>query len=53
MAEPLNVTAFWDEEAKVWVAESADVPGLITEAGTAGAPALKLKVPIPEFFREN
>jgi hypothetical protein len=29
---PLLVTAEWDEEAKVWVATSDDVPGLATEA---------------------
>ena len=26
------VEAFWDEEVKVWVASSEDVPGLATEA---------------------
>jgi hypothetical protein len=26
------VTATWDDEAKVWVVESDDVPGLVTEA---------------------
>ena len=29
---PLLVTAEWDDEAKVWVATSEDVPGLVTEA---------------------
>ncbi|MCA3808422.1 MAG: DUF1902 domain-containing protein, partial [Burkholderia sp.] len=28
----VHVSAFWDAEASVWVAESEDVPGLITEA---------------------
>jgi predicted RNase H-like HicB family nuclease len=28
------VRANWDNEAKVWVAESADLPGLVTEAAT-------------------
>jgi predicted RNase H-like HicB family nuclease len=27
-----HVAAFWDREAKVWVATSDDVPGLATEA---------------------
>jgi predicted RNase H-like HicB family nuclease len=31
------VTAIWDDEAKVWVAESDDVPGLVTEAPTLEA----------------
>jgi predicted RNase H-like HicB family nuclease len=29
----LTVRASWDAQASVWVAESDDVPGLITEAG--------------------
>lgn len=28
------VRAVWDEEAKVWVAESPDLPGLVTEAAS-------------------
>lgn len=28
----ITVRATWDDEAGVWVAESDDVPGLITEA---------------------
>ena len=30
----LTVRAEWDSEAGVWVAESDDVPGLVTEADT-------------------
>lgn len=26
------IRATWDDEAKVWVAESPDLPGLVTEA---------------------
>ena len=33
----LNIKATWDDDAKVWVAESDDVPGLITEADTVSA----------------
>ena len=29
-----HVSAFWDEDAKVWVGTSEDVPGLCVEAGT-------------------
>lgn len=28
------VRATWDSDAKVWVAESSDLPGLITEASS-------------------
>ncbi len=53
MADPIRVTAVWDDEAKVWVAESDDVPGLITEADTVSALVQKLKVLIPELLDEN
>jgi predicted RNase H-like HicB family nuclease len=44
------VNAFWDEEAQVWVADSADVPGLCTEASTVEQLSQKLEVMIPEFL---
>jgi len=47
------VHAFWDEEAGVWVAQSDDVPGLVTEADTTEALLAKLKVMIPELLEEN
>ena len=47
------VKAEWDEEAKVWVATSDDVPGLVTEAETMEALFSKLEVNIPELLAEN
>ena len=47
------VLALWDSEAKVWVAESKDVPGLITEAQDTNALVTKLLVLIPELLLEN
>ena len=47
------VKAFWDEKAEVWVAESEDVPGLITEATTMESLISKLKVLIPELLEAN
>jgi predicted RNase H-like HicB family nuclease len=47
------VKATWDEEARVWVAESDDVPGLITEAESSEALIEKLKVLIPELLEAN
>ena len=49
----LKVHAFWDSEAEVFVAESDDVPGLVTEASTLEALVEKLKVIIPELLEEN
>ena len=49
----MTVNAEWDSEAKVWVATSNDVPGLITEAETVEALAEKLSVMIPELLEAN
>lgn len=32
--QSIIVRAVWDEEARVWIATSEDVPGLVAEAGT-------------------
>jgi len=47
------VSAEWDDEAKVWVATSDDVPGLATEAETMEELSKKLEVMIPELLTEN
>ena len=49
----VSVSASWDDEAKVWVAESDDVQGLVTEADTLDALLAKLRVLIPELLEEN
>ena len=48
-----TVKAIWDAEASVWVAESDDVPGLVTEAETLEALLAKLRVLIPELLEAN
>ena len=53
MDKPYYVHAAWDEEARVWVASSEDVPGLATEAETAEALIDKLKILIPELLELN
>jgi predicted RNase H-like HicB family nuclease len=47
------VRAEWDSEAKVYVAESEDVPGLITEAATAEQLVAKLRLMVPELLELN
>ena len=47
------VRAEWDQEAKVWVATSDDVPGLATEAETLEALSTKLESLIPELLEAN
>ena len=47
------VRAEWDEEAKVWVATSEDVPGLIAEVEAAEALDAKLRMLVPELLELN
>ena len=47
------VKAMWDEEARVWVAESDDVPGLVTEAATQQELIRKLEIVVPELLEAN
>ena len=53
MATSINVRAEWDDDAKVWVASSNDVPGLITEASTSKELEEKLQLMIPELMELN
>lgn len=49
----LIVTAMWDAEAKVWVATSDDVPGLVTKRESLDVLVPKLKAMIPELLDLN
>jgi len=47
------VEAMWDDDAEVWVAQSEDVPGLVTEAGSRAILAEKLRTLVPELLELN
>jgi hypothetical protein len=49
----LTVHAVWDDEARVWVATSDDVPGLATEAFDMDGLIDKLKDMIPDLLEAN
>ena len=53
MATEYVVHAMWDAEASVWVAESDDVPGLVTEAPTVEELSAKLRLMVPEMLELN
>ncbi len=48
-----HVQADWDPETGVWVATSADVPGLATEAETIEGLTNRLRAMIPELLEAN
>jgi predicted RNase H-like HicB family nuclease len=48
-----HVEADWDPDAGVWVATSADVPGLATEAETIENLTHRLRTMIPELLEAN
>lgn len=50
---PLLVRAEWDDEARVWVATSEDVPGLATEDAQLERLIDRLKTLIPELLAAN
>jgi predicted RNase H-like HicB family nuclease len=50
MSRTYEVEARWDSEAGVWVAESEDIPGLVTEAESLNALLEKIRVLVPELL---
>jgi hypothetical protein len=46
----VRVRAEWDDQAQVWVAESSNLPGLVTEAETVEKLFEKLRGIIPELL---
>ncbi len=50
MKKMYKVKALWDNEAKVWVAEGVDVPGLCTEASTMEKLVKKLEIMVVTHF---
>ncbi|MGH9342833.1 MAG: DUF1902 domain-containing protein [Terriglobia bacterium] len=53
MAKAFLVTAHWDSEAGVWVAESDDIPGLVAEAESLNVLMEKICVLVPELLELN
>ena len=53
MARPVIVHADWDAEARVWVATTQDIRGLVTEADTIEALRAKLPGMIIDLLEET
>jgi predicted RNase H-like HicB family nuclease len=53
MAKAYVITAHWDSEAGVWVAESDDIPGLVAEAESLNVLRDKIRMLVPELLEVN
>lgn len=51
--EELLIKLTWDQEARVWIAESDDVPGLVLECGSFDALIERVRVTVPELLELN
>ena len=51
--EELLIKLTWDPEARVWIAESDDVPGLVLESGSFDALIERVRVTVPELLEFN
>lgn len=49
MSREISIQARWDDEARVWIATSDDVPGLVIEAETWPAMIDEVRVTLPEL----
>jgi predicted RNase H-like HicB family nuclease len=49
----VQVLAQWDPDAGVWWAESANLPGLVTEAPTPDRLRDKLQAMVPDLLSES
>lgn len=45
-----SVLLTWDDEARVWIATSEDIPGLILESGSADVLMERVRYAVPELL---
>lgn len=53
MRKKLSIHCEWDNEVKVWVATSDDLPGLAIEADSIDCMNARLRTVIPELLQLN
>ena len=51
--EELLIKVTWDNDARVWITESDDVPGLVLESGSFDALVERVRVTVPELLELN
>lgn len=50
MSENYQIDAQWDDEAHVWIATSADAPGLVIEADSWAKMIEEVRLTLPELL---
>ena len=50
MSREISIQARWDSEAGVWIATSADVPGLVVEADTWASMIEEVRLVLPDLL---
>lgn len=50
MDRSISIDARWDDEARVWLATSVDVPGLVIEADTWAEMISEAQLVLPELL---
>ena len=53
MQTHIQIDAFWDDEAKVWLATSGDIAGLCVEADTWGRMIEEVRLLLPDLMPLN
>jgi len=47
------INTIWDNDAKVWIATSDDLPGLVLESGSLDALMERVRIAAPEILALN
>jgi hypothetical protein len=50
MSQDISIQAFWDNDAKVWIATSSDVPGLVIEADSWPSVIQEIELALPDLI---
>jgi hypothetical protein len=50
MSRSITINARWDAEARVWIATSRDVPGLVVEADTWPTVIEEVRLVLPDLL---
>ncbi len=48
-----TINMIWDDESKVWIATSDDIPGLVLESGSFDALLERVRFAAPELLELN